>query len=86
VEQALCFALRCVDVGGYGTASANMTVETDVLPVYTDAQDSHFSQKTRLIAEARWLAATAGRPMVADPAIPDFQHARADIRRRPRVG
>jgi microcystin degradation protein MlrC len=60
-------------------------IEPSACPIIALKSSVHFRADFGPMAE-KVLVAIAPGPVVADPAILNFQHVRADIRRRPRVG
>jgi microcystin degradation protein MlrC len=57
-------------------------IEPSACPILVLKSSVHFRADFGPIA-AHIIVATAPGPVVADPAILNFQHARADVRRRP---
>jgi microcystin degradation protein MlrC len=60
-------------------------IEPSKCPIIALKSSVHFRADFGLIAE-QVIVAIAPGPVVADPAILNFQHVRAEIRRRPRTG
>ena len=59
-------------------------IEPSECPIIALKSSVHFRADFGPIAE-RVIVAIAPGPVVADPAVLNFQHVRAEVRRRPRV-
>ena len=60
-------------------------IEPSECPIIALKSSVHFRADFAPIAE-QVIVAIAPGPVVADPAVLNFQHVRADVRRRPRLG
>jgi len=60
-------------------------IEPSTCPILALKSSVHFRADFGPLAE-RIIVAIAPGPVVADPAVLNFRHVRADVRRRPRVG